>query len=119
MAQSRKEIYEELKQSIPVMKAKKKELIYNTYKDNIKDLQGLAAVQKIADEEDLCVENFEMITEIGIDTYEKLEEEYSKIEEGIVRYEDKLHNAIMTIYLFVDFEYQEQSNPDYLAEDGE
>lgn len=106
---SREEIYNDLAGVIPEMKQKQKDLTFDVYKKHITNLEELAQVQKIAEIEDRCITNFELLQEIGIDSWNKLDEEYNKIQEGVAKYDNKYHNAIMTIFSFVDLEYNEQS----------
>jgi Zn-dependent M16 (insulinase) family peptidase len=116
--ETRESIFEDLKSIIPVMKAKKSDMIFDVYKKDIKNLAQLSAVQELADEEEICIKNFELIIDCGIDTYSKLEEIYSKLEEGVEKMDNlELKGAIYTIYSFVDYSYQEQNNPDFLVLD--
>jgi len=109
--QSREQVYNTFREDIEIMKSKKSELIYETHKHKVKTLADMAVLQEMISEDDILTFNSDLLVDIGIDTWQKLDDEYNRIQENEIHYEDKENNAIVHIWSLVDLIYSEQTNP--------
>ena len=105
---SREEIFEDLKQTAFVLMKMKKDMIYQENKKHVKTIQGLSNLQEKVDHMDLEIQIFLLLEAAGVEDYNKLDSFYNQIQEGLELPKDQ-HNAIVSMFGFIDDEYNNQS----------
>ena len=105
---SRKEIYEDLKQTAFILVKMKKDTIYQSKKEFVKTLQDMANLQEEVDEMDIEIQIFLLLEAAGVHNYDKLDSMYNQIQEGLEVPEDQ-YNAVTSMFLYIDDEYNNQS----------
>ena len=105
---SREEIFEDLKQTAFVLMKMKKDMIYQENKKHVKTIQGMSNLQEKVDHMDLEIQIFLLLEAAGVEDYNKLDSFYNQIQEGLELPKDQ-HNAIVSMFGFIDDEYNNQS----------
>lgn len=105
---SREEIFQDLKQTAFFLIKMKKDSIYQENKKNVKTLQGMSVLQEEVDQMDLEIQIFLLLEAAGVEDYNKLDSFYNQIQEGLELPKDQ-HNAIVSMFGFIDDEYNNQS----------
>lgn len=108
MKLSREEIFEDLKQTVFVLTKMKKDMIYQENKKHVKTIQGMSNLQEKVDHMDLEIQIFLLLEAAGVEDYNKLDSFYNQIQEGLELPKDQ-HNAIVSMFGFIDDEYNNQS----------